>query len=253
MEQMPMEFPRGKPCVTVIVGTQWGDEGKGRVSNFETRDAKVVVRCTGGNNAGHTVVRDGEKYALHLVPSSIIDPSIMSVISAGVVINPEALKEEIEELKKRGVSITPENFAISNRAHVTTDLHIDMDVAEEEMRGANKVGTTKRGIGPTYAEKATRIGIRMCDIIGDRKVLMDKLRQIAKFRNPLMRVADYIVYEEELIRPMARKLMMCGEYLKAYITETETIIQENLRLGKRWFLREPSPRFWTWIGVIIPM
>lgn len=243
MQEMPMGFPRGKPCVTVIVGTQWGDEGKGRVSNFETRDAKIVVRSTGGNNAGHTVVRDGEKYALHLVPSSIIDPSIMSVISAGVVINPGALEEEIKDLKKRGISITPENFAISNRAHVTTQIHIDMDAAEEELRGDDKVGTTKRGIGPTYEEKAARTGIRMCDLIGKRRDLKKKLLRIARFRNPLLRLVRYIVYGEELISHMVRRLMKCGKHLKPYITETSKIVHGAIRNGEKVVLEGAQSTF----------
>lgn len=240
---MPMGFPRGKPCVTVIVGTQWGDEGKGRVSNFETRDAKIVVRSTGGNNAGHTVVRDGEKYALHLVPSSIIDPSIMSVISAGVVINPETLKEEIEELEKRGISITPDNFAISNRAHVTTQLHIDMDEAEEELRGADKVGTTKRGIGPTYEDKAARIGIRMCDLIGSRKELKKKLLRITKFRKLVLWTVRKIFYGEDTLNDMVETLMACGEYLKPYITETSDIIHEAIEKGEKVVLEGAQSTF----------
>lgn len=228
--------------VTVIVGTQWGDEGKGRVSNFETKEATMVVRCTGGNNAGHTVVSGGEKYALHLLPSSIIDPEKMSVIGPGVVINPETLIKEIEELRARGISITPENLAISDRAQVTLPIHILLDKIQEEMKGDGKVGTTGRGIGPTYQDKAGRIGIRMCDLVGDPKRLLEKLKVTEKFHSGTLRnYAKPIICETSMNEK--QHLEQYGRFLQDFITDTTHLINEAIRRGEKVVLEGAQSTF----------
>lgn len=232
--------------VTVIVGTQWGDEGKGRVSNFETRSAAMVVRCTGGNNAGHSVVCDGERFALHLLPSSIIDPEKMSVIGPGVVINPLTLIQEIEELRERGISITPKNLAISDRAQVTLSDHILLDKIQEEMKGDGKVGTTGRGIGPTYQDKAGRIGIRICDLIGDPEVLLEKVKVIGKFHSMTLR--DYVSEKRrqitcEIPEAMKEELEGYGKYLRNFVTDTTRLINGAIKNGKKVVLEGAQSTF----------
>lgn len=150
--------------VSVIVGLQWGDEGKGRVSHFVSDDA-ICIRSTGGNNAGHTVVANGKKFALHLLPASIIKPNTISVIAPGVVIDLQVLSEEIETLKEAGIEVTPERLIISPRAHVILPYHIEKDKLDETSKGKNKIGTTLRGIGPCYSNKVDRIGLRMDDLL----------------------------------------------------------------------------------------
>ncbi len=149
----------------VIVGTQWGDEGKGKITDFLAQKADVVVRFQGGNNAGHTVVFNNKKHSLHLLPSGILNPNIMNVLANGMVINPKALIEELEKVK---------NFKlmISDRAHVVLPYHLELDKAGENSKGGKKIGTTHKGIGPTYTDKASRIGMRMSTFIS--KSLMPK-------------------------------------------------------------------------------
>ena len=146
--------------VSIIVGLQWGDEGKGRVSHFVSDDA-ICIRATGGNNAGHTVVANGKKFALHLLPASIIKPNTISIIAPGVVIDLKVLTEEIQMLQNAGIEISPKNLVISPRSHIILPFHIEMDKYYELVKGKNKIGTTLRGIGPCYADKVNRIGLRM--------------------------------------------------------------------------------------------
>jgi len=150
---------------SIVVGLQWGDEGKGKVVDFLTEEAEVVVRAQGGNNAGHTVIADGKKYVLHLIPSGILWGEKQCVIGNGVVLDPVGLVKEIETLEAQGVSISPKNLAISDRAHVVFPYHKELDEARELARGDKKIGTTKRGIGPTYADKANRNGLRLADLL----------------------------------------------------------------------------------------
>ena len=147
---------------TIICGLQWGDEGKGKIVDFLTEKADLVVRGRGGNNAGHTVIAKGEKYVLHLIPSGILWEK-QCVIGNGVVLDPVGLCKEIQTLEEAGVTITPERLLISDRAHVVLPYHRELDAAREMSLGDKKIGTTKRGIGPTYADKANRIGLRLAD------------------------------------------------------------------------------------------
>ena len=149
----------------VIVGSQWGDEGKGKVTDFLAQHADVVVRSQGGNNAGHTITIGDEKFALQTIPSGIFNKNIKNVLANGMVINPRAFLSELEELHKRG--ITEYKLYISNRAHVVMPYHLDVDGAYEKFKGDNKIGTTKKGIGPCYADKANRIGIRIGDLLSE--------------------------------------------------------------------------------------
>lgn len=147
----------------IVVGAQWGDEGKGKVVDYLTESADVIIRAQGGNNAGHTVISNGTKYVLHLVPSGILWPEKTCVIGNGVALDPIGLAEEIASLEKLGVEVSPRRLMISERAHLTLPHHRKLDEMREVKRGSKKLGTTKRGIGPTYADKAQRRGLRLVD------------------------------------------------------------------------------------------
>jgi adenylosuccinate synthase len=150
---------------TIVNGLQWGDEGKGKIVDYLTEDADVVVRGQGGNNAGHTVIVGTNKYILHLGPSGILWEKKQNVIGNGVVLDPVGLVREIETLEAQGVVITSENLLISDRAHVVLPYHCDLDAAQEQARGKFSIGTTRRGIGPAYSDKANRNGLRMADLL----------------------------------------------------------------------------------------
>ena len=141
-----------------IIGSQWGDEGKGKIIDYLAKSADVVVRAQGGNNAGHTVVVDNEKYALHLIPSGILNPKAINIIGNGVVLDPKVFLEEIEKFEARGIDTS--SIRISERTHIILPYHKTMDALMEEKRGAMDIGTTKKGIGPCYMDKAERVGIR---------------------------------------------------------------------------------------------
>src|SRR5665647_1457360 len=147
----------------VVIGAQWGDEGKGKVTDFLAERADMVVRYMGGNNAGHTVVVDDREFKLHLIPSGILYPEKMCIIGSGVVVDPAALIKELESLEKQGISTA--NLRISQRAHVIFPYHQKLDQMEEESKGNNKIGTTCRGIGPAYTDKSARAGIRVIDLL----------------------------------------------------------------------------------------
>ena len=157
-------YTRMRPGKSLLVlGSQWGDEGKGKITNFLSEKADIVIRYQGGNNAGHTIVFDGRKFALRLIPSGVFNENVKCVLANGMVINPRAFKEEVDELRSTGFACN--NIYISDRAHVLFDHHIELDRLSEESLGAKKIGTTKRGIGPAYADKISRVGMRMCDFI----------------------------------------------------------------------------------------
>ena len=150
--------------IDVILGLQWGDEGKGKIVDVLTENTDVVVRAQGGNNAGHTVIYGGNKYVLHLIPSGILWPGKLCVIGNGVVMDPVSLLKEIDGLIAQGIAVNPENLKISDRAHVVMPYHRGLDVAREAALGNGKIGTTGRGIGPTYADKIERRGFRLIDL-----------------------------------------------------------------------------------------
>ena len=158
----------------VVVGSQWGDEGKGKITDFLSEKADIIARYQGGNNAGHTIRFDNKTYKLQLIPSGIFNEEKVSVICNGLVVDPKWLLKEINNLKKTGV--TCNNLKISNRAHVVLPYHLKLDEVEEKRRGNNKIGTTKKGIGPTYVDKYKRCGIRVADLL-DEELFKKKLKQ----------------------------------------------------------------------------
>ena len=150
---------------TILVGAQWGDEGKGKIIDFLTETADIVVRSQGGNNAGHTVIVGGTKYILHLIPSGILRRDKKCVIGNGVVIDPVAVAKEIAGLAEKNIEVTSENLLISDCAHLVLPYHRLLDEQREARKGDGKIGTTKRGIGPAYGDKAARVGLRMGDLM----------------------------------------------------------------------------------------
>src|SRR5579883_481000 len=170
---------------TILVGAQWGDEGKGKIIDVLTEQADVVVRTQGGNNAGHTVHIKGKKYVLHLIPSGILRARKSCVIGNGVVVDPVSLVEEIEGLRKLGIKVNG-NLFLSETAHVVFPYHRELDAQREILKGKNKIGTTKRGIGPAYGDKAARTGLRVIDLI-DPPRFEQQLRAKIKENNEILR------------------------------------------------------------------
>ena len=166
----------------IVLGAQWGDEGKGKMTDYLAEEADVVVRFQGGNNAGHTVEVGDRQYKLHLIPSGILYDNELNVIGNGVVVDPKALFEEIGYLEKEGVKVTPEKLIISDRAYLIMPYHRVLDVLKEKARGKNDIGTTGKGIGPCYTDKFERCGIRVCDLLHE-DVFEEKLRENIKMKN----------------------------------------------------------------------
>ncbi|MGN0836229.1 MAG: adenylosuccinate synthase [Akkermansia sp.] len=213
---------------TLVIGSQWGDEGKGKVIDFLTESADYVVRSQGGSNAGHTVIAHGQKYVLHLVPSGILWPGKVNIIGNGVVINPGALVEEMSYLRGLGVSVTPDNLLISDRAHVVLPIHKAIDAAQEEALGDQKIGTTKQGIGPTYADKARRIGIRMADFV-DRERLERVLKARIKTANEeLQRYGKPAADPAETLDAV----MAAADVLRPHIANTIPVLNKAAKAGK---------------------
>ena len=212
----------------VVVGTQWGDEGKGKITDFLSEKAEYVARYQGGDNAGHTIQFGGETYKLHLIPSGIFSPEKLCIIGNGVVVNPKSLVTELAYLHER--NITTDNLRISDRAHVILPYHIELDRLQEEAKGDKKIGTTIKGIGPAYMDKAARVGIRIADLL-DREVfeerlrinLEDKNRQFTKLYD-----ANPMNFEEIL-----EEYYEYGQQIKQYVCDTSVLLNEALDNGKR--------------------
>ncbi len=213
---------------TLVIGSQWGDEGKGKVIDFLTETADIVVRSQGGSNAGHTVIANGKKYVLHLVPSGILWDNKINIIGNGVVINPTSLVEEINYLLEKGVSITPEKLLISDRAHVVLPIHKEIDAAQEEALGDQKIGTTKQGIGPTYADKARRIGIRMIDL-ADAERLQSVLEARIKTANDELARLGWPKADPEVT---LKAVMAAADVLRPHITNTIPVVNKAIKAGK---------------------
>lgn len=213
---------------TLVIGSQWGDEGKGKVIDFLTETADLVVRSQGGSNAGHTVIANGQKYILHLVPSGILWDNKVNIIGNGVVINPTALVEEINYLLGKGVSITPEKLLISDRAHVVLPIHKEIDAAQEEALGDQKIGTTKQGIGPTYADKARRIGIRMIDL-ADADRLQSVLEARIKTANDELARLGWPKADPKVTLDA---VMAAADVLRPHITNTIPVVNNAIKAGK---------------------
>ena len=210
---------------TILVGAQWGDEGKGKIIDFLTDEADIVVRSQGGNNAGHTIVIGGEKYVLHLIPSGILRKSKTCVIGNGVVLDPVALVGEIEGLRKRGVKVE-KNLLISDTAHLVLPYHQALDGLRETQKGSKKIGTTKRGIGPAYADKASRTGLRTGDLLRP-DVLKDKLTQRIKENNALLKSLGAPTLNAKKI---IKDTLAAAEVLRPFITNTVMFLHRALEM-----------------------
>ena len=210
---------------TILVGAQWGDEGKGKIIDFLTDEADIVVRSQGGNNAGHTIVIGGEKYVLHLIPSGILRKSKTCVIGNGVVLDPVALVGEIEGLRKRGVKVQ-KNLLISDTAHLVLPYHQALDGLRETQKGSKKIGTTKRGIGPAYADKASRTGLRTGDLLRP-DVLKEKLTQRIKENNALLKSLGAPTLNAKKI---IDDTLAAAEVLRPFITNTVMFLHRALEM-----------------------
>ncbi len=213
---------------TVVIGAQWGDEGKGKVVDLLAERSEVVARYQGGNNAGHTIVAGEEVYKLHLVPSGILYPGTLCVIGNGTVVDPGALCAEIDGLEERGVSLA--TLRISGNAHLIMPYHVMLDGASEMKLGKFSIGTTRRGIGPCYQDKAARVGIRAQDLL-DPKILVRKLEIALEAKNEILEK----LYGLPRLAPadVAEDLLGHAERLRPFIADTALIIDQALRDGKR--------------------
>lgn len=212
---------------TILVGAQWGDEGKGKIIDVLTEQADVVVRYAGGNNAGHTVWVGPNRYILHLVPSGILRRNKLCVIGNGVVIDPVSLVEEIRGLRELGVKVE-RNLCISETAHIVLPYHRELDVAREQRQRHNRIGTTKRGIGPAYADKAARVGLRMVDLIRP-ELFAEKLKLRLRENNQVLKAWG--------ARPLSYRKVLdayqeAGSFLRPFVTDTVAMLHRALAEGK---------------------
>jgi adenylosuccinate synthase len=212
----------------VVVGTQWGDEGKGKIVDLLTEQAALVVRYQGGNNAGHTLVVGGEKFIFHLIPSGILHPGTVCLIGNGVVLDPEVLLMEIDRLQERGHAVGPENLRISERTQVIMPYHKRLDLARERARGAGKIGTTGRGIGPCYEDKVGRRGIRVAELL-DPEVFTAKLSEVLPEKNFYLEkfLEDTAISQEEILGPY----LEMAKRLKPLVANISVLIQEAVQKG----------------------
>ena len=208
---------------TIIVGAQWGDEGKGKIVDFLTESAEVVVRPQGGNNAGHTVISGGVKFVLHLIPSGILWHGKTCVIGNGVVVDPASLVDEIARLQGQGVHVDPEKLKVSDRAHLTLPFHRLQDRAREAVRGTGRIGTTGRGIGPCYEDKAARIGLRAGDLTNPALVRA-KVAHALQEKNTLLR--DLYKFDPLDEAAVCEELLALAPRIAPYLTEVEDRLQE---------------------------
>ncbi|MDD3223157.1 MAG: adenylosuccinate synthase [Clostridium sp.] len=213
----------------VVLGAQWGDEGKGKITDYLAESADVVVRFQGGNNAGHTVEVKDKQYKLHLIPSGILYKDKVNVIGNGVVLDPKAMFEEIEYLEGLGVEVSPKNLMVSDRAHLIMPYHRIFDSLKEKTRGKNDIGTTGKGIGPCYTDKAERSGIRVCDLMHEN-VFKEKLLNNVKYKNEIlskiynMDTIDFnAVYEE---------YMGYAKKLRPFVEDISVRVYDDIKKGK---------------------
>ncbi len=212
----------------IVVGTQWGDEGKGKVIDFLAQQADMVVRHQGGNNAGHTVVANGNEFKLHLIPSGVLYPDTECIIANGVVIDPDVLLKEIEYLRARGVSTS--QLRISSQAHVIMPYHIRLDALSEDRLGSQKLGTTRRGIGPAYMDKAARVGIRIGDLL-DRERFKERLVRVLDEKNRMLaRAYDTDGFEFDAVYG---QYLAYGELIAPYVANTSVLINRAIDGAKK--------------------
>ena len=211
--------------VDVVLGTFFGDEGKGKIIDFLSKNATMSIRCSGGNNAGHTINVDGKKFAFHLVPSGILNKNTKAVIGNGVVVNPKVLIEELENLKNNGIDIS--NFYLSDKAQVIFPYHIQMDELQEDIR-ENKIGTTKRGIGPAYCDKYERSGLRVEDLYS--KNFESFVKDNVKSKNEIFKTYGYKEFDADEI---IKEYKGYAEYLKPFVTDSVYLIHNALDKGEK--------------------
>lgn len=211
----------------VLIGAQWGDEGKGKATDLIGSKVDIVARFNGGNNAGHTVVVGDKSYALHLLPSGIISPNVTPVIGNGVVVDPEVLFEEIDALESRGVDCS--RLLVSEAAHIITPYHRVIDKVTERFLGKHKIGTTGRGIGPTYADKINRVGIRVHDLF-NAEHLRDKVEASLHQKNQML-VKLYNQHPID-IDTVTAQLVELGKRLKPYVADTSLVLNKAIDEGK---------------------
>lgn len=213
----------------VVVGTQWGDEGKGKIVDLLTEQTRFVVRFQGGSNAGHTLVVNGEKFIFHLIPSGILHPGTQCLIGNGVVVDPEVLLKELDSLKARGITVGPETLRISERAQVIMPYHKRIDLSRERAKGAAKIGTTGRGIGPCYEDKVGRQGIRVADLL-NAEILRAKLADVLPEKNFYLEkfLQDNPFTLEEILTPY----LEMGKRLKPLVTNVSVMLQDAAWQGQ---------------------
>ncbi|MBE6067342.1 MAG: adenylosuccinate synthase [Clostridium lundense] len=213
----------------IVLGAQWGDEGKGKMTDYLAENADVVVRYQGGNNAGHTVEVGEKQYKLHLIPSGILYGNKLNIIGNGVVLDPKALFEEMEYLRELGVEITPKNLLISDRAQLIMPYHRVLDGIKERSRGSKDIGTTGKGIGPCYTDKMERSGIRVCDLM-HTEVFKEKLAENVKDKNDIITK----IYGEEALDfdTIFKEYIDYAEKIKEYVAETSVVVHDNIKAKK---------------------
>jgi adenylosuccinate synthase len=208
-----------------VIGSQWGDEGKGKIVDLLTPHFSTVARYQGGHNAGHTVYVNGRKFVLHLIPSGILHPNVTCIIGNGVVIDPLALFKEVDELAQMGVHVDG-RLRVSEKAHVILPYHRELDVLSEARRGERKIGTTSRGIGPAYEDKIGRRGIRVCDLLGDPQALAEEVRENVNARNQIIKdsTLDW--------KPVFDELLRQGERIRPWADDTSLFLHQAIAAGK---------------------
>jgi adenylosuccinate synthase len=208
-----------------VLGAQWGDEGKGKIVDMLTPRFSAVARYQGGHNAGHTVYVQGKKFVLHLIPSGILHPGVRCIIGNGVVIDPQALFKEIDDLARMGVTVDG-RLIISEKAHVILPYHREFDLLSEARRGERKIGTTSRGIGPAYEDKIGRRGIRICDLLGDREALAAEVRENVNARNRII--------EDSTLdwHPLYEQLVDFGERIRPWVADVSLVLAQMMREAK---------------------
>ncbi len=215
----------------VLIGSQWGDEGKGKITDYLAEHADVVARFQGGNNAGHTVIVGDIEYKLHLIPSGVIYPGTKCIIGNGVVVDPQVLLDEMNYLKEKGIEVSPDNLKISSHTHIIMPYHKILDGLEEDARGDAKIGTTKRGIGPCYVDKIARVGIRFCDLV-DVETFKSKLHENVTLKNrTLFKLYDQTTlldYDE-----IYSQFMGYRELLAPYVDDVSVILNNYLKIGDK--------------------
>ncbi len=212
---------------TIVVGTQWGDEGKGKIANLLARDADMVVRYQGGNNAGHTIVIGNETFALSLIPSGVIYPEVVPVIGNGCVVDPAVLLAEMDALRKRGID--PSHLRLSGNAHMIMPYHRTLDALRERFLGRQRIGTTKRGIGPAYQDKFSRLGIRVQDLF-DPKIFRDKVEVVLKEKNRILtKIFNHLPMDAGEI---VDEYLGYGARLLPHVADTSLLVWEAIRASK---------------------